>query len=166
MAELLNDTRLNLAKTTNYKLNLSALPGITFWATTASIPTISSNEVPIPHPTLGNQYIPSSTQMRAPLMLTFLIDQDFKNYFELFGLMEKASSADVKKREPDAFAMRSTGSLHILTNNKNASSTVFTFHNIFPTILGEVQFNNESNEPLITDVTLQFDYMTMENSFE
>ena len=99
-------------------------------------------------------------------MLTFLIDQDFKNYYELFNMMEKASSADASKREPDVSKLKSTGSLHILTNNKNASSTVFTFHNIFPTILGEVQFNNESNEALITDVTLQFDYMTMENSFE
>ena len=166
MAELLNDTRLNLAKTTNYKLNLSALPGTTFWATTASIPTISSNEVPVPHPIIGNQYIPSSTQMRAPLMLTFLIDQDFKNYYELFNMLEKASSADASKRERNVDKLKSTGSLHILTNNKNASNTVFTFHNIFPTILGEVQFNNESNEALITDVTLQFDYMTMENSFE
>jgi hypothetical protein len=39
---------------------------------------------------------------------------------------------------------------------------VYTFHNMFPTILGELQFNNESAEELLTDITLQFDYMSLE----
>ena len=59
--------------------------------------------------------------------------------------------------------MVSTGSLHILSNNKNVSDVVFTFHNLFPTILGELQMTNESPEPLLTDLTMQYDYMSYQS---
>jgi hypothetical protein len=51
--------------------------------------------------------------------------------------------------------------LHILTNNKNPSNVKFTFHGLFPTNLGDLAFNNESAEELLTDATFQFTHMSM-----
>ena len=155
--------KINLAKSTNYRLNLHALPQVQFWLTTCNLPTVSSNEVPIPDPVHGFRYRPSNTMMPAPMTITFLVDEDYSNYMEILNLMFKASGPDPSKRFKEEDATGTDGSLHILSNNKNISDVVFTFHNLFPTILGELQMTNDSAEPLLTDLTLQYDYMTMEH---
>jgi hypothetical protein len=154
--------KINLAKSTNYRLNLGPLPLTNFWLTTCNLPTVSSNEVIIPHPVHGQLYRPSNTSVVAPMTVTFLVDEDYANYMEILTLMYKASGPEMTKRfkpgERDTF----TGTLHILSNNKNVSETTFNFHGLFPTILGELQMTNESSEPLLTDLTFQYDYMTFE----
>jgi hypothetical protein len=156
----MKNQNLNLAKSTNYKLVIGAIPGVDLWLKTAMLPTISSNEVPIPNPILGNAYVPSNTMIWAPLMVTFLVDEDLSNYNEVLSWMYGASGPQVEERVDGIENLVTTGSLHILSNNKNATDIVYTFHNLFPTILGELQFNNENAEELLTDITLQFDYMT------
>ncbi len=159
----INPTKINLAKSTNYRLNIHVLPETQFWLTTCNLPTLSTNEVMIPDPALGNRYLPTNTQQVAPMTVTFLVDEDYSNYMEIIGLMHKAAGPDMSKRYKEGETMVSTGSLHILSNNKNVSDVVFTFHNLFPTILGELQMTNESTEPLLTDLTLQYDYMTYQS---
>ena len=155
--------KINLAKSTNYRLNLNVLPETLFWLTTCNIPTISSNEVPIPDPVHGYRYKPSNTFVTAPMTVTFLVDEDYSNYMEILHLMYKAAGPNMSERYGENDDTGSTGSLHILSNNKNISDVVFIFHNLFPTILGELQMTNESPEPLLTDLTLQYDYMTYES---
>ena len=94
--------------------------------------------------------------------VTFLVDEDYANYMEIVKLMWRASGPDASKRYGAGQPTGTDGSLHILSYNKNVSDIVFTFHNLFPTILGELQMTNESAEPLLTDLTLQYDYMSME----
>ena len=154
--------KINLAKSTNYRLNLQVLPNTLFWLTTCNLPTLSSNEVPIPDPVKGFRYRPSNTMIPAPMNVTFLVDEDYANYMEIVKLMWSASGPDASKRYGARQPTGTDGSLHILSNNKNVSDIVFTFHNLFPTILGELQMTNESAEPLLTDLTLQYDYMSME----
>jgi len=155
--------KINLAKSTNYRLNFNVLPNTQFWLTTCNLPTVSANEVLIPDPVLGNRYLPSNTMMPAPMTVTFLVDEDYANYMEILGLMYKAAGPDPSKRFKVGEATGSDGSVHILSNNKNVTDIVFTFHNLFPTILGELQMTNESSEPLLTDLTMQYDFMTMES---
>ena len=156
-------TKINLAKSTNYKLNLHVLPETQFWLTTCNIPTFSTNEVPIPDPIHGYRYKPTNTSTVAPMTVTFLVDEDYSNYMEILDLMYKAAGPDMSKRYQVGETTGFDGSLHILSNNKNISDKVFTFHNLFPTILGELQMTNESSEPLLTDLTLQYDYMTYQS---
>ncbi len=155
--------KVNFAKGTNYRLNIHVLPETQFWLTTCNLPTLSSTEVMIPDPVYGNRYVPANTQQVAPMMVTFLVDEDYSNYMEIIALMHKATGPDLSKRFKPGEATGSDGSLHILSNNKNVSEVVFTFHNLFPTILGELQMSNESTEPLLTDLTLQYDYMTYQS---
>ena len=155
--------KINLAKSTNYRLNLTVLPETLFWLTTCNIPTISTNEVPIPDPIHGYRYKPSNTFVTAPMTVTFLVDEDYSNYMEILHLMYKAAGPNMSERYEEGEDTGSTGSLHILSNNKNISDVVFVFHNLFPTILGELQMTNESPEPLLTDLTLQYDYMTFQS---
>jgi hypothetical protein len=159
----MKNQKLNLAKSTNYKLVLGALPGVDLWLKTCMLPTISANEVPVPHPFLGNEYIPSNTMVWAPLMVTFLVDEDLENYNSVFEWMAKAAGPNLEDREA-LENLQTTASLHILSNNKNTTGLKYTFHNSFPIILGELQFNNETAEELLTDITLQFDYMTIDRS--
>ena len=156
-------SRINLAKSTNYKLNLHALPETLFWCTTCNLPTFSTNEVLIPHPIHGHTYKPTNTSTVAPMTVTFLVDEDYANYMEILDLMYKAGGPDMSKRYQHGETTGFDGSLHILSNNKNISDKVFTFHNLFPTILGELQMTNESSEPLLTDLTMQYDYMTYQS---
>ena len=156
-------TKINLAKSTNYKLNIHSLPETLFWLTTCNIPTYSVNEVPIPDPVQGYRYKASNTSTVAPMTVTFLVDEDYGNYMEILNLMYKSAGPIMSDRYKVGEATGADGSLHILSNNKNVSDTVFTFHNLFPTILGELQMTNESPDPLLTDLTLQYDFMSYES---
>jgi hypothetical protein len=156
-------TKINLAKSTNYKLNIHSLPETLFWLTTCNIPTYSVNEVPIPDPVQGYRYKASNTSTVAPMTVTFLVDEDYGNYMEILNLMYKSAGPIMSDRFKKDEATGSDGSLHILSNNKNVSDVVFTFHNLFPTILGELQMTNESPDPLLTDLTLQYDFMSYES---
>jgi hypothetical protein len=124
---------------------------------------LSTSEEAIPDPRYGERYVPGNTQQVAPLTITFLVDEDYSNYMEIIALMHKASGPDLSKRFKPGEATGSDGSLHILSNNKNVSDVVFTFHNLFPTVLGELQLTNEATEPLVTDLTLQYDYVTYQS---
>ena len=155
--------KVNLAKSTNYRLNIHVLPETQFWLTTCTLPSLNTSEVSIPDPVYGNRYTPSNTQQVAPMTVTFLVDEDYSNYMEIIALMHKAAGPDLSKRFKPGEATGSDGSLHILSNNKNVSDVVFTFHNLFPTVLGELQLTNEATEPLVTDLELQYDYMSYQS---
>ena len=155
--------KVNLAKGTNYRLNIHMLPNVQFWLTTCNLPTFSVNEVPIPDPVHGYRYKTSNTSTVAPMTVTFLVDEDYQNYMEILDLMYKSVGPDMSKRYQTGEDTGSDGSLHILSNNKNISEVVFTFHNLFPTILGELQMTNESPDPMLTDLTLQYDYMSYQS---
>ena len=156
-------SKINLAKSTNYRLNMHVLPETSFWLTTCNLPTLSANEVMVPHPIHGHTYKTANTTQVAPMTVTFLVDEDYSNYMEILNLMYKAAGPDMSKRYQTGEVTAFDGSLHILSNNKNISDIVFTFHNLFPTILGELQMTNESPDPMLTDLTLQYDYMTYQS---
>jgi hypothetical protein len=156
-------SKINLAKSTNYRLNMHVLPETQFWLTTCNIPTFSVNEINIPDPIHGYRYKQSNTSQVAPMTVTFLVDEDYSNYMEILDLMYKSAGPIMSERFQEGEVTSFDGSLHILSNNKNASDIVFTFHNLFPTILGELQMTNESPEPLLTDLTLQYDYMSYQS---
>ncbi|SVD42845.1 uncharacterized protein METZ01_LOCUS395699, partial [marine metagenome] len=59
--------KINLAKSTNYRLNIHVLPQTQFWLTTCNLPTLSTNEVMIPDPKFGNRFTPTNTQAIAPM---------------------------------------------------------------------------------------------------
>lgn len=152
----------NLAKGTNYKLEISNLPGTVFWVTTCNIPSITVNETTVAHPMHGNAYVPSTTQTYSPFTVTFLVNENYDNYMELYNWFQ-AQAGKFEDRKPESELMVDA-TLHILTNNKNASTIKFTFHDLFPTNIGDLAFNNESAEPILTDASFQFTYMTMEKT--
>jgi len=161
MTQRITPQQVNLAKATNYKLEITALPGVSFWLTSVSLPDISVNEVPIPDPIHANKYIPSDTVDWEPLQVAFLVDEDFENYHQVYDWLMKMAGPDTAKRDPNLKDLMIDCSLHVLTNNKNASNTVFTFHDVFPIMLGSVEFNNESAEPLQSSMTFQYTSMSM-----
>ncbi len=155
--------KVNLAKSTNYRLNIHVLPETQFWLTKCNLPSLTTSAEAIPDPRYGNRYVPGNTQQGGKMAVTFLVDEDYSNYMEIIALMHKASGPDLSKRFKPGEATGSDGSLHILSNNKNVSDVVFTFHNLFPTALGELQLTNEATEPLVTDLELQYDYMSYQS---
>ena len=87
--ERLSPGKINLAKSTNYRLNIHMLPNVQFWLTTCNLPTFSVNEVPIPDPVHGYRYKSTNTSTIAPMTVTFLVDEDYQNYMEILDLMYK-----------------------------------------------------------------------------
>ena len=163
MSERIQPASINLAKGTNYKLEISSIPGSVFWVTSCNVPSITVNETPVPHPVHGYSYVPSTTQTYSPFTVTFLVDEDFNNYMELYDWFQRSAGL-LENREEHSDALMVDATLHILTNNKNVSKVKFTFHNLFPTNIGDLAFNNESAEELLTDASFQFTYMTMDNN--
>lgn len=162
MSEIIKPHKYNTARATNYVLNLAKIPDVDFWVQTCNIPTISTNEIAIGHPVHGQVYVPSNTAVYAPFVVTFLVDEDYHNYIQLMNVLLECSNPDARKRKANLDDIKFTGALHVLSNNKNPNDDViFTFHGMFPTMIGEIGFNNENPEPVVTDVTFQIDYMTV-----
>jgi len=145
----------NFLSPVGFKLELDLFPETDFLCQQASIPDISSvvNEVSTPRRRLP---IPSSggTQF-GDLQISFLVDEDLKNYLSLWNWINDTTLA----YEPDSnkepkFA---TGQLFVLTNQLNMNFYV-NFNDVFPVSLTTLPFNVASTDVEFLQASCTFKY--------
>jgi hypothetical protein len=71
---------------TSYQLAIKRIPGVAFFSTSVSLPSVSLN-----NPTQGSRYkeifVADSVLRLEPLRVTFIIDRDFLNYNSILAWM-------------------------------------------------------------------------------
>ena len=145
-------TNINLLAPTGFKLtiNREKFANTEFFITSFGIPSISTGEV---QTNFRNHigYTPGEALTFDTLSLRFAIDEDMKNYTEMFDWMK--ANRDTKFERHDMI-------LSVMTSHNNVNKQ-FQFKDAFPTSLSGVEFSSQS-----TDVTyLQADVTFRYNEF-
>ena len=146
----------NLAINNNFKIEIPGATEFNFFIQSINIPALAMSEVSTPN--LGHyNYFQGDSLQYDPLNFRFLVSEDFTNYIFIQKWL-----IDTRDNEyPEEFMKDIT--LHILNNNK-LSNIIFTFHNAFPTALGELELTSSlsDTEPLTCSSTFRYQYFTID----
>ena len=135
---------------TGFKLtiNKEKFANTEFFITTFTIPTVSASEVQTNfRGSIG--FEPSETRQFESLSIRFVIDEDMKNYTEIFNWIQD----NVKNKKFERHDMI----LSVMTSHNNVNKQ-FQFKDSFPTSLSGVDFNTQATdvEYLQADVTFRY----------
>jgi len=154
-----NPDNKNFLAPIGFQFAIQRLPNVNYFCTSATIPELSMSETESPTPFIRLPN-PGEKLTFGQLSLRFRVDEDMKNFQEIFDWM-------IGLGYPDEFAQRSAiqtnygiysdASLLITTNQYKPNIDV-SFIDIYPTSLSSVEFNIEQGdvEYLNADVTFSY----------
>jgi len=148
MAENNLTSNTNLLSPVGFKLtiNRQKYANTEYFITNFGIPEISAGEVQMNFRG-GISYQTSETRQFGGLSLRFAIDEDMKNYTEIYDWMK-----DNTEKYEVADMILSVMSSHNTVNKQ------FQFKNAFPTSLSGVDFNVQSNDVEYAQADVAFRY--------
>lgn len=160
-------TNLNPASGLQFKFVIRKIPNVNFTVQSVNIPSLNLAAVMQPTP-LQNLPLPGTTLSYDNLNLTFILDEKFANYFELFtwinGLgfpKDFHQYASLKNEMRDVSSkfggIWSDAILHVLTNESNPILN-FIFRDAFPVSLGPIQFDTRDGGPAWITCAASFKY--------
>ena len=166
---------LNHLREKNFKaqLTISRIPTVNFFCTGVTMPGFTVGEIIRPG---LNKTIPepSNHLEKDPLTVQFLIDEDAKNWLEIYQWIQGMTF-------PESFAQSCEwvesqegllGEYHpfksllqvIALKNSLLPNVRFQFHNAFPIALDGFDFTTSTtDEPIIGGCTFVYSHMTFEN---
>ena len=185
MADTSQPTVYDYASPNTWRFNLARLPLVTWFCVNGNIPGINLGEAQYPTP-MADIGITGDKLTYETLNITFLVDEELKNYRELWDWMvgigfpkqhkqwETALSAGTSELvqmsvSPDSGArdnptysedtLYSDGSL-VIYNSKNNPKVELSFYSMFPTSLSGLNFSQQEAdvEYLRADASFRFLY--------
>ena len=167
-------TNLNYLSPVNFDLLVEKLPKTRYSCVGATLPGISFTEAIHATQLAIQSYLPGDRIEFDPLVVRFIVDEDMKNYQEIFNWIMQLgpgyntddfknlvgstiSTTGFNTRGGDFTKMYSDATLIVNTSAGNANIE-FTFEDCFPTSLGAVDFkSDESDIPyVVADLTLRY----------
>lgn len=152
---------INSLLSTNFKFTLNRIPNVSFWCTSANIPSVSIGEVAVPT-MFASHHVPGSSISQDPLRLTFAVDEDFGNWKEIYSWMRSVvpfeDFSEILRNHKKYY---SDGVLHCLNSAKNPNKR-FIFKNMFPISLDGFDLNVALNEPDPVTTSVTFIYETFD----
>tara|TARA_B100001094_G_scaffold149885_1_gene145042 strand:+ start:337 stop:855 length:519 start_codon:yes stop_codon:yes gene_type:complete len=148
-------TNRNFLTPIGFRLDLEIFQGVDFFCQSASIPDISMPFSEVNTPFRNIPIAGSGGVDFADLQVTFIIDEELKNYTSIHNWIRKFGLSE--SRTPDGTADEySSALLYILTSHNNTNHIV-EFKNLFPVSLSGVPF-----DATVGDV----DYLTANVTFK
>lgn len=155
-------TNKNFLSPFGFKFLIKKAPHLNFFVQSVNVPSVSLGTVDVENPFVKIPF-PGDKLSYSQLDVTFKVDEDLKNYFEVFNWLVAVGYPDnfEQRRTIEAApAMSGTGtysdiSLSILTSSFNGNYEV-VFKDCYPTSLGEIQFDS---------TMVDLDYVTCTASF-
>ena len=143
-------TNINMLSPTGFKLtiNKAKFANTEFFITSFGIPSVTSSEVQTNfRGSVG--FEPSETRQFENLQVRFAIDEDMKNYTEIFNWIQD----NVKNKKFE----RQDMILSVMSSHNNVNKQ-FQFRDAFPVSLSGVDFNTQTTdiEYLQADVTFRY----------
>ena len=172
-----NPSNKDILQSTKFRLNFSRLPSVTYFCQTANLPGLSLTEVPLTTPFV-DLYVPGEKLIYDTLNLTFLVDEDLRDWEQLHDWIRAMTFPTDFKEYRDLAKLAtvsafrgnnalppqySDASMTIFTNKNNANLRI-NFKDLFPTSLSTIMFSSmDSAENIITaDVSFRFSYYNIE----
>ena len=147
--------RINPLLSTYYRFFIARLPNVNYFCQTASLPSVTLSQASIPTRFVN---IPTPSKMGFDeLSITFVVDENLKNWLEVYNWMRSASNvSDFKEFRPES-EHRTTASLVITNSIKNPKINV-AFYNLFPVTLSSLDFSSTITDPEPLQATCTFSY--------
>ena len=176
-------TNLNYLSPVNFDLLINKLPKTRYTCVGATLPGISFTEAVHTTPLAIQSYLPGDRIEFDPLVVRFIVDEDMKNYQEIFdwimALGPGIDPADFRSltgqagttpgisltEKGDNLEMYSDATLMINTSSNNSNIEI-SFVDCFPTSLGAIDFTTDAQDVTYAqcDLTLRYTYYTIKAS--
>ena len=149
---------LNQLNVVSFETNFLRMPNINYFCQRVKIPGISLANT-IQSTPFANIPVEGDVLEFEDLNITFIVDEDLKNYLELYnwlialGFPERYAQYDNEAGK----AIKSDCNIIIHTNKSNPNYSI-VFKDVFPVSLGVVNFdtNNTDLEPVVVDATFKY----------
>jgi hypothetical protein len=159
------DTK-NFLSPLNFQFVLKRSPSLNFFVQSINVPGIALGAFFQPSPTL-NIPMPGDHLEYSDLRLTFKVDEDFQNYFEIFNWLKGLSYPETqqdyynlqKKTKSSGETIKSDISIIIMNGIKNPNYEV-VIKDAFPIALSDLEFQttDDSVNYISTTVTFKYTY--------
>lgn len=159
-------TNRNFLSPLGFKFVLSKAPAIEYFVQSVNIPSITMGSPTIPTPFVKVPLAGDHLDF-GELNLSFKIDEDMKNYFEIYNWLKGLGFPDNynQYRNIANLATRdgvySDATLVILTSSKNPNIEV-RFKSIFPISLEAVEFDTTQTDVEYVSTSVTFKYQSFD----
>jgi len=149
----------NTLKSNSFQFSIERIPETIFRTTAISLPSISV-PAPMVSSAASNQWFPGSTSEFSPLDITFIVDENLKNYEEIYRWITQQRYSIGDEFTPKNFTEDKLVSDAVLLTLTNASNPnrIIKFYDLFPTSLSNITFTTQSAEPTPVECTATFYY--------
>lgn len=161
MSETNISTEFTQLQENAFKLMFNNIPNVEYSCFATNLPGLAIRSTSTPTP-LSPLEIPDNIVGFTPLRVSFLVDQNLKNYMEIWrwmvgiGFPNSHAQARVFEHHNDIY---SEATLIITTNKMNPNITV-NFHNIWPAEISDLRFTAQSKEMEYLTAEVVFRYTT------
>lgn len=161
-------SNINFLSPLGFRFKMDRLPTVEYFLTQAEVPNITLGEYDENTPLTALPY-PGDKLRFDPLTITFNVDEDLKNYKELFdylnGLGYPESTAQYKELRDQQRAtttgqdqnIYSDASLILLTSSQNPNVNI-RFQNMFPISLSAISLQSTDSDVTYVQATASFRY--------
>ena len=167
MAEVINETPSNLNMLSNFggKFILQRAPTLDFFTQKVSLPGMTLTNTNMPNPFVRIP-IPGDHIEWNNLIVTFKVDEDLKNYLEIWNWMINLGFPENQAQYASLVGnlkagIKSDATLVILSDEKNPRFEV-NFWDIFPIQMTDLEFNTTDGTLNYMTVTVHFKFTLFE----
>ena len=151
---------INALQPTAFRFIMSKSPETVYFCQSAQIPALNINSTEVLS-AAATFNVPDPKMSFEDLTLSFLVNEDMGNWFELYNWMLEFANVDgfsnPTKTLGDPADYKVDGSL-ILLNSYSNPSIIVTFKDIFPTNLSSIEFSTSETDitPIVCNATFQY----------
>jgi len=157
-------TNNNFLSPLGLRFTIKKTPLVNYFVQSANIPSVSIGRVDIPNPFIKFP-LPGTQLQYNPLVLTFKVDEDLKNYMEIYNWLvamgfpddfeqyRQIASADVMSGE----GVFSDCTLTVLSSAMNPNIEVI-YIDAYPTALSDLSFDVREQDVNYIEATVTFSY--------
>ena len=178
-------TSLDYASPTQFKFQISKLPKVEYFCTSVNLPSLTISETTQPTPFVDLP-MPGTKLTYGTLTMSFLVDENLENFQEIhgwirglgfpedyleYGNLAKAGAdrfpggsnavstepGKVKYGQTKQGAVFSDATLIVLTS-KNNPIIECRFRDVYPTSIGELQYDQQATDVQYLTTTVSFNY--------
>ena len=143
---------------------LKRIPNLTFFVQSVNLPglTLQSSTINTPAVSLS---IPGNQISFSTLNVSFIVDEEMRSWYEIYNWIYQLGNPKTSNKigtltgEPGSDThIYSDATLFIKSNSNNPQWKV-TFHELYPTDLGEIQFSTVDGQEFVTSsATFNYTY--------
>jgi len=178
-------TSLDYASPTQFKFQISKLPKVEYFCTAVNLPSLTISETSQPTPFVDLP-MPGTKLTYGTLTMTFLVDENLENFQEIHGWIRglgfpedyleygnlaqagndrfpggsnavSTEPGKVKYGTTKQGAVFSDATLIVLTS-KNNPIVECRFRDLYPTSIGELQYDQQATDVQYLTTTVSFNY--------